>query len=79
MPVAFEMSNWHPFHETFDEDRVPSFFFKGLGESDTLVTIEVVVEYFKVVFLDVEIYLIDEGLFKRFFTDWYFVGLGEER
>lgn len=76
--VVFEVSDWHPFHEAFDQDRVSGFFFKGLRKSDAFVSIEVPVEYLEVVLLNVEVNLIDEGLFERVFADGNFVGLGEE-
>lgn len=62
MLVIFEMGNWNPFYEAFDKNRVSCLIFKCFREVNTFIMSKVLLEYDEIIFLDVEINLIDQGL-----------------
>jgi hypothetical protein len=73
MPIALEVCYRHSFNKAFNENGISGFFLESLGEVDIMIVDEMSVEGGKIVFLYVEIYLVDEGLLERVFSYWNFI------
>ena len=70
MSIALEIGDRHSFDKTFNEDGITGLLFESLGEVDLLVFHEMFVEGGKIVFLNVEIYLVNESLLKGVLSYW---------
>lgn len=62
MHVLLEISHWHSLHKTLHQDGVSGLLLKGYWEIHVLIGDKMLVEGDKVVFLNIEVYLIDQRL-----------------
>lgn len=79
MYVLLEVSHWHSFHKTFHKNRVSGLLLEGYREIHVFIIDEMFVERDKVVFLNIEVYLINQCLLKRFFSNRNLIRFREER
>ena len=78
MFITLKICNRNSFHKTFNKNRISCFFLKSLWKTYIFITFKMSIESSKILFFNIEIYLISKSFFKRVLSNWNFKSFWKE-